>query len=94
MESGNACYSKKEGRLKALNYDSRFGTTGFKNDIDNGAPFWPVALVNGKLYQVVDAATFIEWSELAQSEQMKEIAAKLSEESNPVLVVATLLKGN
>ena len=43
-----------------------------------------------KMYQLVNAYEFIEHAESTGSKAMQEVAAKLNEESNPVLVVATL----
>jgi hypothetical protein len=42
------------------------------------------------MYQVVNALKFIEYAQKSSSSRMKEVAATLTEESNPVLVVATL----
>ena len=42
------------------------------------------------MYQLVNAYEFIEHAESTGSKAMQEVAAKLNEESNPVLVVATL----
>jgi hypothetical protein len=42
------------------------------------------------MYQIVDAVTFIEQAEQSSSQAMKDIAKGLTEESNPVIVVATL----
>jgi hypothetical protein len=87
-------YNKTAGTLDALAYDSRFQTTGLQNDIDGGAPFWPSHVVGNKLYQFVSAMKFIEMSNASDSAQMKEIASKMTENSNPVLVVATLKDKN
>ena len=61
-----------------------------KNDLDGGAPFWPKAVANGKMYQMIDAIEFMELAEQCSSEKMKAIAATLDENSNPVLVVVKL----
>lgn len=53
-------------------------------------PFWPSKQIGNKLYQFVDAGTFIEMSEKYNSLRMKEIAATLTEESNPIIIEATL----
>ena len=63
-----------------------------KNDLDGGAPFWPKAIAGGKMYQMIDAIEFIELAEKCSSEKMKDVAATLNENSNPVLVVARLKK--
>lgn len=62
----------------------------FKNDIDGGMPFFPYHISGNKMYQLVDAYKFIEQADATGSVKMREIASKLNEDSNPVLVVATL----
>ncbi len=62
----------------------------FKNDIDGGMPFFPYHISGNKMYQLVDAWRFIEQAESTGSKAMQEVAAKLNEDSNPVVVVATL----
>ena len=42
------------------------------------------------MFSFVDAGTFIEMSKKCNSPKMKEVARKLTEESNPVLVEVTL----
>ena len=42
------------------------------------------------MYQLVDAIKFMDYAEQSSSQKMKEIAAQLNEESNPVMVVVTL----
>ena len=42
------------------------------------------------MYQIIDAFDFIEMAEKSTSARMKEIAAQLTEESNPVVVEVTL----
>jgi 6-bladed beta-propeller len=91
---GYAIYNKVTGTVDALAYDPRFQTTGLQNDIDGGAPFWPSHIVGNKLYQFVSAMKFIEMSNASDSAQMKEIASKMTENSNPVLVVATIAVKN
>jgi len=83
---GYALYDKKECTVTALSYDSIYQTTGLKNDIDNGMPFWPDIIIDNKMYQIVDAITFIDMSLLSGSAKMKEIALNLTENSNPVIV--------
>ena len=63
---------------------------GFTNDLDGGMPFYPIYIKDGKMYQMLDAIDFIEYAEVSNSAKMKEVAATLTEESNPVLVVVTL----
>ena len=61
-----------------------------KNDLDNGAPFLPSSIVDNKMYQIVDAITFMELAEKSNSQKMKEVAASLTEESNPVIIEVQL----
>ena len=42
------------------------------------------------MYQLVDAYRFIESAERSTSDKMKEVAATLTEDSNPILVKAIL----
>ena len=63
---------------------------GFQNDLDGGMIFLPSKIRGNKMYQLVNAYKFIEYAESTGSKAMQEVAAKLNEESNPVLVIATL----
>ncbi len=45
---------------------------------------------DGKMYRLVDAVDFIEFAQMVNSTRMKEVASKLTDDSNPVLVVVTL----
>ena len=62
----------------------------FNNDIDGGLPFHPEMIEGNKMIQFISAIDFIEMSKTYTSARMKEVAATLTEESNPVMVVATL----
>ncbi len=84
-------YDKQSGTTRGMKYDEDLKSAGFVNDLDaNGIAFYPKALANGKMYQLVDAIQFMDIAEKSSSQKMKEVAATLTEESNPVLVVATL----
>lgn len=87
---GYAFYEKQSGKVKAIAYDPVSRTTGLQNDMDNGMPFWPTAIIGDKMYQIIDAIHFIQQSECSESAKMKEIAAGLTENSNPVIIAATL----
>lgn len=82
-------FDKKSGEICRISKDDN-GNAYFVNDLDGGAPFWPKTVSNGKMYQMIDAIDFIELAEKSSSDKMKEVAATLNEESNPVLVVAKL----
>ena len=83
-------YDKTEDKTYAIKSDSKSGDIGFINDLDNGIVFWPVAVYDNKMYQLVNAIDFIEVAEKSTSAKMKEVAAQLTEESNPVVVEVTL----
>ncbi len=87
---GRIILDKRSNKLKAMPYNYKYNAHGFVNDIDGGMPFDPVYFAGDKMYQMINADKFIEYATKSNSPQMKEIAATLTEESNPVLVVATL----
>ncbi|MBE6229102.1 MAG: 6-bladed beta-propeller [Bacteroidales bacterium] len=86
----NFVYDRKRGTTRALEYNEDYGYAGFTNDIDGGMLFYPKYMNEGKMYQLVDAIDFIEYAQKSNSQKMKQVAATLTEESNPVVVVATL----
>ena len=86
----NFIYDKTTRKTKLIKHSEELGYGAFTNDIDGGMPFWPSKHIGNKLYQFVDAGTFIEMSEKYNSPRMKEIAATLTENSNPVMIEATL----
>ena len=86
----NFVYDRKKGTTRALEYNDDYGYAGFTNDIDGGMLFYPKYINEGKMYQLVDAIDFIEYAQISNSQKMKEVAATLTDESNPVVVVATL----
>ena len=63
---------------------------GLNDNIENGEPFWPDHIIGNKMYCIVSADLFIEEAEKSNSQKMKDVAATLTDESNPVIVVATL----
>ena len=83
-------YSKEEGTVYGIPFQMQTGKYGLENNVDGGMPFLPGAHSNGKLYQIVSAIDFIDAAEMSNSAEMKKVAANLTEESNPVLIVATL----
>ena len=83
-------FNKKSGELTLLERVTP-ELWGFNNDLDNGAPFWPVHISNqGEMIMPLSAAKFTELSEKYDSPEMKRVAATLTEESNPVMVVVKL----
>lgn len=89
-------YDKSTGKSTRLPVNEEYmsGTPykacGFDNDLDGGMLFHPICIRGDKMYQLVNAYEFIERAESTGSKAMQEVAAKLNEDSNPVLVVATL----
>ncbi|MBR5855933.1 MAG: 6-bladed beta-propeller [Bacteroidales bacterium] len=83
-------YDKHSRKTRMIKHSEEIHSGYFYNDIDGGMPFWPTKHIGNKLYQFVDAGTFIEMSKKYNSPRMKEIAATLTEESNPVIIEATL----
>ena len=83
-------YDKKEQKTYALKRLPEYDYIGLVNDLDGGMPFAPVCVKHNKMYQFIEADDFIELAEQCNVPRMKEIAATLTEESNPVMVVATL----
>ena len=85
-------YNKKSGKSYLLKKIENMKGPSFVNDLDSGAPFWPAQSYGNKMYMFLDAGKFIDQSEEFNSPRMKEIAATLTEESNPVMIVVTLKK--
>ena len=81
---------KESGQVHSMKYKTSLKCWGMKNDLDNGAPFLPSSIVDNKMYQIVDAITFMELAEKSNSQKMKEVAASLTEESNPVIIEVQL----
>lgn len=63
---------------------------GFINDIDGGENFWPLKISGNKMYQFMSADLFIEAAAQSNSSQMKKVADSITDQSNPVIVIATL----
>jgi len=86
----SALYDIKNEELVLLKRDNP-EMRGFKNDLDDGAPFWPVHISReGEMIMPLSAAKFIELSEKYDSPEMKRVAATLTENSNPVMVIAKI----
>ena len=83
-------YDKKDNRTYALKKTEKYDYIGFVDDINNGMPFRPICIAGNKMYQFINAADFMELAEQHNVPRMKEVAATLTEDSNPVMVVATL----
>ncbi len=87
---GYALYDKQEKRLYVLKHDPNHPLIGFKNDIDGGINFVPRFSSANCMYRVENADKFIEYAAQSNSAKMKEIAAVITEESNPVLIKVVL----
>lgn len=83
-------YDKNTGVTRSTIVQDPVWMGGMTNDLDGGFPFWPEIVADGKMFQVVKAVDFIKLSKIYNSEKIKAIASKLTEDSNPVVVVATL----
>ncbi len=90
LDGDKFLYDKTNGETKRIKKFDGSNYQGFTNDIDNGIPFWPVAVTSGKMYSFMSADIFIEEAAKSNSEKMKQVAATITEESNPVIIVATL----
>lgn len=83
-------YDKFTGHSFILPYNDELNGYAFKNDLDGGLPFVIDNMFENKIYQVVDAIKFIDLAKKSNSKRAREIADKLTEESNPIVIVATL----
>ena len=84
-------YDYATGKTRILPYNEEFKRNGFVNDVnDDELIFLPKMCRGNKMYELIDAINFIDMAEKSKSGKIKEVASKLTEESNPVLVVGTL----
>ena len=84
-------YDYATGRNRVLTYNEEMKLSGFVNDLnDDALIFMPKVCVGNIMCQLFDAIDFIDMAEKSNSSKIKEVAAKLTEESNPVLVIGTL----
>ena len=90
MKEAAYIYNKETKETRRIKKFDNSNYQGFTNDIDNGLPFWPVAVTSDRMYSFLSADVFIEEAAKSNSERMKEVAATITEESNPVIIVATL----
>lgn len=90
FKGGVMILDKVSNELYTMPYNYDYGSHGFVNDIDGGAPFDPQHCIGNKMYQIIAADKFIEYAAKSTSKKMKVVAATLTEDSNPVMVVATL----
>ena len=67
-----------------------YGCGAFLNDLDGGMPFWPLTIQGNSMFSFCDAGRFIELSQKYNSPKMKEVAATITEDSNPVLIEVVL----
>jgi len=87
-------FNKKTGELKLLNQPEK-GKQGFKNDLDGSMVFWPNYISSdGKMVSFCDAQDFLDYYESLEdpSPEIKRLAANLSSDSNPIIVIANLKK--
>lgn len=82
-----AVYDKRSGKFTLLL--KRNNSDAMINDIDGGAPFWPINLSpEGEMVMTMTAIEFISAAEKSSSAEMKRVASFITEESNPVMIVA------
>lgn len=61
-----------------------------ENDIDGGPSFWPLHVSReGQMIAIIQAIDFIDAAKESNSAKMKEVAAGLTDESNPVIMLVT-----
>ena len=87
-------FNKNTGELKLLNQPEK-GKQGFKNDLDGGMVFWPNYISSdGKMVSFCNAQDFLDYYESLEdpSLEIKRLAANLSPDSNPIIVIANLKK--
>ncbi|MBE6229770.1 MAG: hypothetical protein E7119_04165 [Bacteroidales bacterium] len=84
-------YDEASGKTRMITHNKEFNRSGFVNDVnDDALIFMPEVCRGDKMYQLFDAVDFIEFAERSNSAKIKEVAAGITEESNPVLVIGTL----
>ena len=85
-----AIFDKRKGDLKFLNQPQK-DKTGFKEDIIGGFPFWPRFTGNqGELINFRNAIDIIIEAEKNPDDTfMNELASKLTENDNPVIIIVT-----
>lgn len=85
-----AIFDKKKGNLTFLNQPEK-GKMGFKEDIKGGFPFWPrFTGNNGELINFRNALDIImQAEENPENKFAVELASKLTENDNPVIVIVT-----
>ena len=87
---GSIIFDSESGKTRIFSYNPTVDMAGFVNDLDNGLPFYPSLIQNGKMYQCIDAIQLLEKVEYVDSKALKEIVATMGEESNPVIIEVTL----
>ncbi len=76
-------FDKSTGEAKSL-------LGRLENDIDGGPSFWPLHVSrDGQMIAIIQAIDFIEAAKECNSAEMKSIAATLTDESNPVIMLVT-----
>ena len=90
MKNPERLDNKVSGETKSPVLSNTLWMGGMTNDIDGGIPFWPEIIDGGKMFQVVKAVDFIRLSKIYNSQKMKTVAAKLTPDSNPVVVTVSL----
>lgn len=84
-------FNKENGELTLMKEPVK-GKLGFKNDIDTGLVFWPYSqCFDNSLVSMYSADKFKSFADSSvSSANVKEIAARLDENDNPVVVIVKL----
>jgi hypothetical protein len=84
-------FNKNTGEVTLMNRPLK-EQMGFKEDLENGPPFWPNT-VSSQEYLIAsyNALTFKDFAENNEcSKKIKELAVKISENDNPVVAIVKL----
>lgn len=84
-----AIFNKKKSKFSFLNQIEK-GVLGFRENLMDGPPFWPVYISDdNSLVMVIPALTLIEYAETHTiSPKLAEIVKNLKDTDNPVVVIA------
>lgn len=84
----NCIYDKSSSSFSVLK------NGGFTNDIDGGLTFWPKKIINENVFldyvdafKLINSVKKVQPDNRGQSSQLSDVVKKLSETSNPVLII-------
>jgi len=89
LNDSYAIFNKENGKFSFLNQTEK-GVLGFRENLMGGPPFWPTYVSNdNSMVMIISAASLIEYaSNHTVSPKLAEIVKNLSENDNPVVVIA------